>query len=101
MERILENIKTEYDKLSDEVKQPLNTWINSLKQSDEYNYNHTSIGLSQQFEIISMSLFGKPFCVSNDQFKYAMYINGFEPDAYEDYSWCFKIDEKQDFNWSE
>lgn len=101
MEEVLENLKIEYEKLSNEVSEPLDNWIKALKGSEEYNYNHTSIGLSHQFETASSTLFGKPFCVSNDQFKYAMYKSGYEPDNYEDYSWCFKIAEKQDFNWSE
>jgi len=101
MIEILENLKQEYDKLSLEVTKPLNTWINSIKTSDEYNLNHTSVGLIGEFGKVSLSLFGKPFCVSNEQFKYAMYLNGFEPDNYGDYAWCFKIDEKQDFKWSE
>lgn len=101
MEDIVNKLKEEYDKLSNEVTEPLDNWIKSLKENEEYNYNHTSIGLSYQFENASSTLFGKPFCVSNDQFKYAMYKNGYEPDEYEDYGWCFKIAEKQDFNWSE
>ena len=83
MEDIINKLKEEYDKLSNEVTEPLDNWIKSLKESEEYNYNHTSIGLSYQFENASSTLFGKPFCVSNDQFKYAMYKNGYEPDDYE------------------
>lgn len=102
MDEVLEKLKTEYEKLSIEVTQPLNNWIKSLKRTtEEFNYNHTSVGLSHTFEKLSLSLYGKPFCVSNDQFKYAMFINGFDPDNYKDYSWCFKIEEQQDFKWSE
>lgn len=99
MDKILKNLKEEYDKLSKEVANPLDNWIKSLKPSKEYNYNHTSYGIKHYFESVSMDLFGKPFTVSNDQFKYAMYKNGFEPDNYEDKNWCFMIDEKQKFNW--
>lgn len=99
MEKIIENLKEEYDKLSNEVSEPLDNWIKELKTSTEYNYDHTSYGIKHYFEKISNTLFGKPFCVSNDQFKYAMYKNGFEPDDYNDKNWCFKLAEEQDFKW--
>lgn len=99
MEKIIDNLKEEYDKLSKEVSDPLDNWVKELKPSIEYNYNHTSYGIKSYFEKISSTLFGKPFCVSNDQFKYAMYKAGFEPDDYNDKNWCFKISEEQDFKW--
>ena len=99
MEEIIENLKEKYDKLSKEVSDPLDNWIKKLKVNTEFNYNHTSYGIKHCFEKISSTLFGKVICISNDQFKYAMYKNNFKPDNYEDKNWCFQIAEEQDFKW--
>lgn len=98
MSKTIELLEQEYNKLGDDTKYALNKWISHLKSAKEYNYNHTSYGLKSYFEIAS-DMLGKLYCVSNDQFKYAMYKNGFEPDDYNDDNWCFKISEKQKFNW--
>ena len=98
MSNTLNKLKLEYDKLNDDTIYALNKWISYIKSGKEYNYNHTSYGIKHYFETAT-SILGKPYCVSNDQFKYAMYINGFEPDEITDDSWCFKISEKQNFNW--
>lgn len=95
---ILNKLEEEYLKLSDETKVALNKWAKSLNESNEYNYNHTSYGLKHYFEN-DITLLGKPYCVTNDQFKFAMFINKFEPDDYEEENWCFKISEKQHFDW--
>ena len=73
---ILNKLEEEYLKLSDETKEALNKWAKSLNESDEYNYNHTSYGLKHYFEN-DVALLGKPYCVSNEQFKFAMYTNKF------------------------
>lgn len=98
MNNVLDTLKLEYEKLGEETKYALNKWISYLNKDTTYNYNHTSYGLKNYFEKAS-DMLGKLYCVSNAQFKYAMYINGFEPDEITDDSWCFKISEKQNFNW--
>lgn len=98
MNDVLNKLQVEYNKLDSDTKYALNKWISNLKTADDYNFNHTSYGIKHCFEQAA-DMLGKPYCVSNDQFKYAMYINKFEPDELDNESWCFKLAENQIFNW--
>lgn len=97
-DQILELLASEFSTLEKEVQYALDKWIDTLVISDEYNYNHTSYGLAKCFERVSSTL-GKPYCLKNDQLKYAMYQKGFIPDDITEENWCFKLAEKQAFNW--
>lgn len=99
-EEIIKELKLDYDKLSNEIIEPLSNWVKSIKHDkDEYNNKYTISSIVRTFESLSPELVGKLCCISANQMKYALYINGFLPDNYETNEWVFKIDNTQDFEW--
>ena len=95
---IIQKLKNEYDVLDDEIKLALDAYSAYLITSDTYNYNHTSYALKCKFEEQSAGI-GRDYKVSHNQFKYALYKNGYIPDDETDEYWCFKIAEQQKFIW--
>jgi hypothetical protein len=98
--RIIKQLEDEYNKLSREIKEPLNNWVRSIKHTkDRYNNKYTISSIVRTFEALSPEIVGKLCCISADQMKYAMYINDFKPDSLIVNEWVFKIDDEQDFEW--
>ena len=94
----LKELEEEYNQLEEDIKLILDAWCACLNTSENYNYNHTSYGLKSIFDFQNKSL-NREVDVSHNQFKYALYKNGFEPDDEADDFWCFKISEEQKFTW--
>lgn len=88
---IAEDFKKEYDQLSEDQKIILSNWIdkNCYPTIKSINYEHHSYGLKHVFERSD-----RGYYITNDQFKYAMWLKNFLIDCIDNLNWCFNISSK-------